>query len=421
MKASASSGLSRTFASLGTRNFRLLFIGQLISNSGNWLTNVSITLLVLDRTGSGSAVGWLAACQYGPILLLSIYAGSIADRMSKRKLLYWTQSLEMAESIVLAVLAFLPHTPTLLFFVVAAVGGCLLAADSPARRSFVRETVSADKVQNAVTLYSSMVNLSRIIGPALAGLLVTTIGFGWCFTVDAASYLVVLSALVAMRGSELRPALTAPKGRGQVRAGIRYVARTPELAVSFGMLVVIGLLSYNFTVTFPLFVEKGLHGSAVQYTLLYSCFSLGAVIGSFIVARRSTVTLRTIVVSSGFFGLTLLALGVVPNVSIGYAVAAVLGGCSISYQTATTALGQLRAEPQMVGRVVATQTVLQLGTTPIGGPLLGWVADLAGGRLPIIIGGGAALATFVVAWFAGHGRLGAEPAEAAEEPAGVGR
>jgi MFS family permease len=364
---------------------------------------------VLDRTGSGTAVGWLAACQYGPILLFSVYAGSIADRVSKRKLLYWTQSLEMAESIALAVLAFLPHTPLPLFYIVAAAGGCLLAADNPARRSFVREMVSIEHVSNAVTLYSSMVNLSRIAGPAIAGVLVTTLGFGWCFTIDAASYLVVIAALVAMRASELRPALKAPKGRGQVRAGVRYIIHTPELAVSFGMLVVIGLLSYNFNVTFPLFVEQGLHGDASQYTLLYSFFSLGAVIGSFIVARRARVTLRTIVLSAGAFGVALLGLGFVPNVPVGYAVAAVVGGVSISYMTATTALAQLRADPQMVGRVVAVQTVLQIGTTPIGGPLLGWVADLAGGRLPIIIGGVAALATFAIAWFAGRGRLTADP------------
>ncbi|MFC4241756.1 MFS transporter [Gryllotalpicola reticulitermitis] len=403
------SGIGKTFSSLRTRNFRLFFFGQLVSNSGNWLTNIAITLLVLDRTGSGTAVGWLAACQYGPILLFSIYAGSLADRMSKRKLLYWTQSLEMAESIALAVLAFLPHTPIGLFFAVAAIGGCLLAADNPARRSFVREMVSTEQVSNAVTLYSSMVNLSRIAGPAIAGVLVTTLGFGWCFTIDAASYVVVIVALVMMRGSELHPTPRGPKGRGQVRAGIRYIVHTPELAVSFGMLVVIGLLSYNFNVTFPLFVEKGLHGTATQYTLLYSCFSVGAVIASFIVARRARVTLRTIVLSSGAFGITLLALGFVPNVPIGYVVAAIVGGFSISYMTATTALAQLRADPQMVGRVVAVQTVLQLGTTPIGGPLLGWVADLWGARLPIIIGGIAALATFAVAWFAGRRRLTTSP------------
>jgi MFS family permease len=408
-------GFSRTFVSLRVRNFRLFFIGQLVSNSGNWLTNVAITLLVLDRTGSGTAVGWLVACQYGPILFFSIWAGSLADRVDKRKLLYWTQSLEMAESVALAVLAFLPHTPLAGFYIVAVAGGCLLAADNPARRSFVREMVGKDVVSNAVTLYSSMVNLSRIVGPAIAGVLVTTLGFGWAFAIDAASYSVVIVALIMMRGSELRPAPRAPKGRGQVSAGIRYIARTPELAVSFGMLLVIGLLSYNFTVTFPLFVEKALDGTALQYTLLYSSFSIGALVGTFFVARRSVITLRTIILSAGAFGVTLTALAFVPNVPIGYLVAALVGGTSISYMTATTAMAQLRADPQLVGRVVAVQTVLQLGTTPIGGPLLGFIADLAGARLPLLIGGVAALATFVFAFLMGRRRLTVDPTEAQEK------
>lgn len=409
MTSVTAGGLSRTFVSLRTRNYRLFFLGQLVSNSGNWLTNVALTLLVLDRTGSGIAVGWLVACQYGPILLFSIWAGSIADRVDKRKLLYWTQSLEMAESVALAVFAFIPHTPLVSFYVIAAAGGCLLAADNPARRSFVREMVDRDVVSNAVALYSSMVNLSRIVGPAIAGVLVTTLGFGWAFTIDAASYVAVIVSLIAMRGSELHPSIKSKKGRGQVSAGLKYIWRTTELAVSFGMLLVIGLLSYNFNVTFPLFVEKGLHGTAIQYTLLYSSFSLGALVGTLLVARRSVITLRTIVLSAGAFGIALTGLAFVPNIPIGYLVAAIVGGTSISYMTATTTLAQLRADPQLVGRVVAVQTVLQLGTTPIGGPLLGFVADLAGARVPILIGGLAAVVTFVVAVLAGRRRLAANP------------
>jgi MFS family permease len=411
-------GVSRTFVSLRTRNYRLFFFGQLVSNSGNWLTNVAITLLILDRTGSGIAVGWLVACQYGPILLFSIWAGSLADRVDKRKLLYWTQSLEMAESAALAVLAFLPHTPLFTFYIVAAAGGCLLAADNPARRSFVREMVGPKDVSNAVTLYSSMVNLSRIVGPAIAGVLVTTLGFGWAFAIDAASYLVVIAALVAMRGSELRRPPKAQKGMGQVSAGLRYIVHTPELALSFAMLLIIGLFSYNFNVTFPLLVEKGLDGNAQQYTLLYSSFSIGALIGTMFVARRSTITLRTIILSAGAFGVSLTALAFVPNVPVGYLVAAVVGGTSISYMTATTALGQLRADPQIVGRVVAVQTVLQLGTTPIGGPLLGFIADIAGARLPILIGGVAALVTFVFGYIAGRRRLNVNPVAAQREDTG---
>jgi MFS family permease len=383
--------LDSTLSSLRTRNFRLFFIGQLVSNSGNWLTTVAITLLILHRTNSGAAVGLLSACQYGPILLLSAWAGVVADRAVKRHLLYVTQSLEMAESGVLAVLAFMHQAPLWAFFVTAAGAGCLLAFDNPGRRSFVSEMVGQDDLANAVTLYSAMVNLSRIIGPAIGGLLIVTLGYGWCFTVDAVSYLVVIVALIMMRASELHPIARTPRGRGQIRAGFRYVRETPELRISFLMLLIIGTASYNFTVVFPLFIEHGLHGNNTDYTLVYSVFSAGAVIGTLLVARRSSVNTRSLIRGAAVLGVSMTALAFVPNVAAAYPVAALVGGASVAYMTATTALAQLQANRQMVGRVLALQTVLLLGTTPIGGPILGVVADAVGGRAPVLIGGVAAL------------------------------
>jgi MFS family permease len=369
----------------------LFFFGQLVSNSGNWLTIVALTLLVLHRTQRGWAVGVLSACQFGPILVLSPFAGVIADRSAKRRLLYVTQSLEMAQSFVLAALAFSGHAPLILFYATALAGGCMLAFDNPARRSFVNEMVPADDVTNAVTLYSAMVNVSRIFGPALAGLLVVTLGYGWCFTIDAVSYLTVLAALVMMRDDDLRPAVPTPRGRGQIRAGLRYIAGVPELWITFAMLGLIGTLSYNFTVVFPLFVEKGLHKGDVMYTLIYALFSAGSVVGALVVARRSAVGLRSIVGGSAAFGVAMLALAAAPNIAVAGAVTAVVGMTSVAYMTATTAMAQLRSDRQMVGRVLALQTVLLVGTTPVGGPLLGVVSDVAGARIPVLIGGVAAL------------------------------
>src|SRR3954465_3657109 len=249
---------SRTRA-LRTRNFRLFFVGQLISNTGNWLTMVALTLLVLHRTGSGTAVGAVAACQFGPILVLSPFAGLVADRSNKLRLLKVTQIGEMCQSLPLAGLAFMPHPPVLALYLTALAGGCMLAFDNPVRRSFVTEMVEADDVPTAVTLYSALVNSSRIFGPALAGLLVVTVGFGWCFAIDALSYSTVLAALFLMRTEDLRAIPVTPRGRGQVREGVRYVASLPELWIPFAMLGVIGVLSYNFSVVFPLFVERALH------------------------------------------------------------------------------------------------------------------------------------------------------------------
>jgi MFS family permease len=387
--------VGRTLTSLRSRNFRLFFIGQTVSNTGNWLTLVALTLLVFHRTNSGVAVGLLSACQFGPILLFSAWGGVLVDRFNKRKLLYITQSLEMAQSFVLAALAFAPHAPLAAFYVTAAVGGCLLAIDNPVRRSFVNEMVELDQVPNAVTLYSAMVNISRIAGPAIAGLLIVTVGFGWCFTIDAISYVTVLIALSMMRPAELRRVPVTPRAPGQIRAGLKYIAQVPDLWITFAMLLIIGTLSYNFTVVFPLFVERALHGNDAAYTLVYSAFSTGGLVGAVVVARRSNVTIRTVAAGAACLGGAMLLLAAVPDVFAALFVAALVGGTSVAYMTATTAIAQIRTDQQMIGRVLAIQTVLLIGTTPIGGPILGALSDAIGARSPVVIGGVGAIGAAV--------------------------
>jgi MFS family permease len=384
--------VARTLSSFRSRNFRLFFLGQTISNTGNWLTTVTLTLLVLHRTGSGVGVGLLSACQFGPILFLSAWAGVIVDRMSKRKLLLVTQSLAMCQSFVLGALAFAHDAPLAAFYVTALAGGCLLAFDNPVRRSFVNEMVPVEDLPNAVTLYSVMVNLSRIVGPLLAGVLIVTVGYGWSFTLDAISYSAVLVALGMMRVTELRRIAATPRAAGQVRAGLRYIASVPELWISFGMLLIIGILGYNFTVVFPLFVEKGLHGGDAAYTWIYASFSAGAIVGALVVARRETVTIRTIVLGAAWFGISMLLLAAVPDVALACVVATGVGATSVAYLTATTSIAQLRTDRDMIGRVLAIQTILAVGSTPVGGPILGAVSDAAGARWPVVIGGVAALA-----------------------------
>src|SRR5581483_5745240 len=227
------------------------------------------------------------------------------------------------------------------------------------------------------------------VGPALAGVLIVTVGYGWCFTLDAVSYVSVLIALAMMRPEELRRVARTPRGRGQIRAGVRYIASVRELWVTFVMLLIVGMLGYNFNVVFPLLVEKGLGGSDGTFTLVYSAFSAGALIGAVIVARRTAITVRTVALGAVWLGVSMLVLSAVPNIPIAVFVAAVTGGGSIAYMTART------AQP-MIGRVLAIQTVLLVGTTPIGGPILGWLADVAGGRAPVLIGG---ISTLVAAAF----------------------
>ena len=400
--------VQRTLSSFRSRNFRLFFVGQTISNTGNWLTMVALTLLVLHRTGSGVAVGLLSACQFGPILLLSAWAGVIVDRTDKRKLLVCTQSLEMGQSFALAALAFMHHAPLAAFYGTAAAGGCMLAFDNPVRRTFVNEMVPKEDLPNAVTLYSAMVNISRIAGPAIAGALVVTVGYGWCFTIDATSYVTVLVALGMMRSAELRRVPVTPRGAGQIRAGLGYIAGIPDLWITFVMVLIVGTISYNFTVVFPLFVEKGLHGSDVAYTLVYSAFSVGALIGAFLVARRKTVHIRTVALGAACLGASMLVLSAVPDVAVAIVVAAVVGAGSVAFMTSATAIAQIRSDQHMIGRVLAIQTVLIIGTTPIGGPILGAISDAIGARSPVFIGGIGALAA------AGFGVLAAQRSEARE-------
>ena len=397
MTAPADPGWWRqTFAALGVRNYRLFFIGQLISNSGNWLTMVAVTLLVLHRAHSGVAVGLLSACMFGPMLFLSPFAGVIADRSDKRHLLYVTQSAEMAQSVALSVLAFISSSPLWAFFVVAFFGGCMLAFDNPARRSFVNEMVPPRLVPNAVTLYNALVNLSRMVGPTIAAALIVAVGYGWCFAIDAASYVTVLVVLALMRPAELREVARTPRGRGQVRAGLRYVLDEPVLRVTFLMLLVVGVFSYNFTVVLPLFVERGLHGSDAQFSLIYATFSAGAVIGTLVIARRSKMRLSTTIVSAAGLGASMTLMTFVPNIATAFPAAALLGATSVAYLTTTTSLAQLQSDDGMVGRVLALQTVLLIGTTPVGGPFLGLLADASGGRAPMLVGGIGALAAAAV-------------------------
>ena len=398
--ARARSALGKTFQSLSTYSFRLFFIGQLISNTGNQLTNVALILFVLKLGHSGLAVGALAACQLGPLVALSAWAGAVADRSDKRRLLLMTQGLEMAQSLTLAVLAFQPQPSLFLLYALAILGGVLLAFDNPLRRSFVPEMVSKDDLPNAVVLYSTIVALSQVSGPALAGALIASLGFGWCFAVDAVTYLAVIACLIMMRERELyRQPPRARTGR-EVREGLRYVASVPRLWISFAMFALIGVFTFNLRVALPLLVTGPLHGTGVAFTALYATLSCGAVLGTLVVAHRRLVELRHAVMGAFALGCAMLLLSFMPSVPVAVPAAFFLGAASIVYMTASTTIAQVGTRPDMHGRVLALQTALIGGTALVGGPIVGQLADLAGARAPIAIGGLVCLAT------AGLGELG---------------
>ncbi len=386
-------GIAReTFRSMHVRNFRLFFGGQLISQVGNWLTLVAQTLLVLHLTHNGFDVGLLTACQFAPVLFLGPWAGLVADRSDKRKLLMIVQSLAMLQSFALAAVAFQAHPPIAAIYGLALLGGFTVAFDNPARRAFVVEMVPDELASNAVSLNSALMTSSRIVGPALAGLLATTVGFGWCFTVDGISYLAVLAGLWAMRTSELRPPRVVAKGRGQVREGIRYIRTVPDLWVPLVMMALVGTLAFNFQTVIPLFVTKTLNGNDATFTLLFSVVSVGSLAGALATARRKSISVHHVIVASAAFGVAMLVFGAMPTLAWTFPAAVVVGFTSIAFMTASTAIVQVRSRPAMRGRVLAIQSMVFLGSTPIGGPLLGAICDRYGPRAGIFLGGLSALA-----------------------------
>ena len=392
------SAIDETFRSLHVRNFRLFFAGQSISQIGNWINIVAQTLLVLRLTDSGLAVGLLAACQFLPVLMLGAWAGLIADRSDKRTLLLVVQSLAMLQSLVLSALAFMDRPPVPALYAVALAGGFATAFDNPARRAFVAEMVPLDHVQNAVSLNSAMMTGSRVVGPALAGLLISTVGFGWCFLLDGLSYIAVLVGLWRMRTDELRPSVPTPRAKGQVRAGFRYARSIPELWVPLVMMALVGTFAFNFTVVMPLFVTRSLEGTDTTFTLVYSVVSLGSLAGALYTARRKQTSVRDVVIGAAGFGVAMLVFAVSPGLAMAYPVALLVGLTSIMFMTASTAIVQMRADPAMRGRVLALQAIVFLGTTPIGGPVLGFISEVYGARAGLAVGGVACLVA--AAW--GH-------------------
>ena len=380
-----------TFRSMRSRNFRLFFGGQLISQIGNWLTLVAQSLLVLHLTGNGFAVGMLTACQFAPVLLLGAWAGLVADRSDKRRLLIIVQCFAMLQSFALASLAFMDHPPVVAIYVIAFLGGTATAFDNPARRAFVVEMVNEDMVPNAVSLNSALMTSSRIVGPALAGLLITTVGYGWCFLADGLSYTAVIAGYLLMRPAELRPSTPAPRSKGQIREGLRYAHNTPDLWIPLVMMTIVGTFAFNFQVVLPLFVTRTFDGTDGTFTLLLSIVSVGSLTGALAMARRSETEVRHVVIGSAFFGATMCALALAPTLGFAFPIAVVMGFASMTFMVASTAIVQMRAEPAMRGRVLALQAIVFLGTTPIGGPILGAICDRWGPRSGLLVGGVAAL------------------------------
>lgn len=347
--------------------------------------------LVLKLTHSGTALGLVTALQFLPLLLFASYGGLIADRMSKRRLLLITQA---CYTTIVSVLWLLVKTGSIQLWMVylfALVFGLVTAMNSPVRQSFISEMVAREHVRNAVSLNSSMVNLGRIIGPAIAGIIIATIGVTACFLINALSYGAVMVALLLMRPSELHPTAIVPVARGQLRAGFRYVRSMPVIFGTVVMLVIIGTLAYEFQVSLPLLARNTFKGDAPAYAALVSAMGIGAVGGGLLTASRRRSSPHVLVVSALLFGIALLMLSLAPSLVAAVIIMVFVGFASISFSATANSTLQLESSPEMHGRVMAFWTMGFLGSTAIGGPIIGWIGEHAGPRWGLALGGFAAL------------------------------
>jgi MFS family permease len=388
------------FEALRVPNFRLYFAGQAISLVGTWMQGVAQSWLVLQLSRSGTVLGFVVAAQFLPVLLAGPYGGLLADRADKRRLLLVTQSTLAVLALVLGLLT-VTHIVRLWMVVVFAVAlGTVSAVDSPTRQTFVPEVVGPQILRNAVSLNSVMLNAARAIGPALAGILITGVGVGVCFLANAASFLAVLMALGMMRTDRLLPAPAVERGPGQLVEGLRYVRATAALWVPLLMMALIGTLAYEFQVVLPLLASVSLHGDARTFGFMTSSMGLGAMVGGLAVAARGRAGVVPMLVAAIGFAVALGAAAIMPWLSAELVVLACVGVASTAFlATANTTL-QLVSEARFRGRVMALWSVTFLGSTPIGGPIVGAVAENLGPRAGLALGAGACLAAAVLALLA---------------------
>ena len=369
-----------TFAALSVPNYRRYYGGQAISLAGTWMQMTAQAWLVLTLTHSSTALGVVIGLQTLPVLLLGPYGGVIADRVDKRRLMIILQSAMGVQALILGVLTVTGVVQYWQIGVLAALLGLNNAFENPARQSFMLEMVGPEYLRNAVSLNSVLVNTARVIGPAVAGILIATVGIGVCFLLNSASFAAVVASLIRMDRSALSPSTPTPRAKGQLREGLRYVRRTPDLAVPLLMMAVAGCLTYEFQVTLPVMATRGLHVGATGFGFMTAAMGLGAVAGGLLVAARGKTGLHALTLAATGFGGALALATVAPSLPLELAALALVGWGSISFMSMGNSTLQLTADPNMRGRVMSLWFVAFQGSTPIGGPVVGWLMAVAGAR-----------------------------------------
>jgi MFS family permease len=384
------------FDALAVPNFRRYVSGQALSLIGTWVETVAQALLVLRLTHSGVALGLTTAARYAPILLLSPYAGLLVDRYSKRRVLLITQIGLALVSGVLGVIVLTNGIRLWQVVVLAIVFGTLSAVDNPARQAFVHEVVGRDLVRNAVTLNSTTVNVARVAGPTIAAVLVSTIGIGWCFAVNAASFGFVIASLLSLDIAALHPVRPVARGRGQLRAGLRYAAHVPDIIRPLLMMALVGTFTFEFEVSLPLLADVTFHGGDTTYSWLIGAIGAGAVAGGLYAAKTSRTGVRRLTTAAFCYAVAVGLVAAAPTLPTAIAACVLVGAASVTFLTTGNSTVQLASDPAYRGRVTALWSMALVGSTPIGSPVIGAVSAIESPRYALALGAVACLAAVVV-------------------------
>jgi MFS family permease len=389
--------LRGTFQSMRVRNFRLFFYGQLISQGGTWMQTIALGWLVLRLShNSGFAIGLVIALQYVPTLLFGVWGGVIADRFDKRSVMLCTQTAMGLVALGLAIVDLTGIVQLWMLYILVIALGVALAVDNPTRQSFVAELVPAADLPNAVGLSSAMFQVARVVGPALAGALIVAVGTGVCFAVNAVSFLFIIGALLMIRTAELYRDAPLGKAKGQLRDGLLYVWHTRELRLILLLTLVVGVFAINTPVVLPLLAKVTFHGDAAVYSWMTIAMGAGAVFGALLAANRADTHGRLLFATGLAFGIAICVACLAPSLTLFIIVLVVVGAGQIAFLATCNALLQIIADPTMRGRVMAVYSITLLGTTPVGGPLIGWISEEFGPRWGYAVGGIATVAAVLV-------------------------
>ena len=389
------------FRSLGHHNYRLWAAGALVSNVGTWMQRVAQDWLVLTQltNHNATAVGVVMALQFGPQMLLLPWTGYAADRFDRRKLLLVTQATMGALAFGLGVLTVTGLVQLWHVYLFAFLFGCTTAFDAPSRQTFVSDLVGDTDLASAVALNSTSFNAARMIGPAVAGVCIAALGCGWAFLVNGISFAAVLCSLRFLRVDELHPRDHAPRARGGFVEGLRYVWNRPDLQTIMVMLFLIGTFGINFPIFISTMAVTVFHAGASQYGLLSSIMAIGTTIGALLAAGRERPGFPLLLASATVFGFGFTLAAIMPNYWLFGAALVMIGISALTFTNSTNSLMQLSTEPAMRGRVMAIRLALALGTTPIGAPLVGWVADQFGPRWALGVGAASGFTAAIAALY----------------------